>query len=101
MRLVTYGYNGSTSVVTETVSSFTPVVNQTFDWMIYHEPDPSVAANSKAYLYINDSLVATGIYSPSTQNVGSNYMVQTCETTASHATRMTAVIFPVKIWWSR
>jgi hypothetical protein len=99
--LVTYGWNGSALVVTETTSSFTPVANQTFDWMIFHEPNVANPATSYCYLFVNDTLVATGIYSPADATVSANYYVQTCEATSSQATRMNAFILPTKIWWSK
>ena len=99
--LVTYGYNGSASVVTETTSSFTPVVNQSFDWAIYHEPNTTTPSLSKAYLYINDNLVATGENSPADTTVNYNYFLEGCESTGSHATRMAFWSFPTMIWWSR
>jgi len=99
--LVTYGYNGTSSVVTETTSSFTPVVNQAFDWFIYHEPNVSTPSLSKCYLYVNDTLVATGINSPADATITFNYFLQGCESTGSHATRMAYYAFPTKIWWSR
>jgi len=99
--LVTYGYNGTSSVVTETTSSFTPVVNQAFDWFLYHEPNVSTPSLSKCYLYVNDNLVATGQNSPADATVTFNYFLQGCESTGSHATRMAYYAFPTKIWWSR
>jgi hypothetical protein len=99
--LVTYGWNGSALVVTETTSTFTPVLNQTFDWAIYHVPSVANPANSFCYLYVNDVLVATGINSPADATVTNNYFVQTCESTSSIATRMAAFILPTKIWWSK
>jgi hypothetical protein len=99
--LVTYGYNGTSSVVTETTSSFTPVVNQAFDWFIYHEPNVSTPSLSKCYLYVNDNLVATGQNSPADATITFNYFLQGCESTGSHATRMAYYAFPTKIWWSR
>jgi hypothetical protein len=99
--LVTYGFNGTSSVVTETTSSFTPVLNQAFDWFLYHEPNVSTPSLSKCYLYVNDTLVATGVNSPSTATVNFNYFLQGCESTGSHATRMAYWAFPTKIWWSR
>jgi hypothetical protein len=101
LTLVTYGWNGSASVVTETASTFTPVAGQSFDWLIYHEPNTATPSLSKAYLYVNDSLVATGIYSPTTATSNYNYYVHTCEATASQATRMTAMVLPTKVWWSK
>jgi hypothetical protein len=99
--LVTYGYNGTSSVVTETTSSFTPVVNQAFDWFLYHEPNVSTPSLSKCYLYVNDNLVATGQNSPADATITFNYFLQGCESTGSHATRMAYYAFPTKIWWSR
>jgi hypothetical protein len=99
--LVTYGYNGAALVVTETTSTFTPVLNQAFDWFIYHEPNVSTPSLSKCYLYVNDNLVATGINSPADPTVNFNYFLQGCESTGSHATRMAYWAFPTKIWWSR
>jgi hypothetical protein len=99
--LVTYGWNGSALVVTETTSTFTPVLNQTFDWAIYHAPNVANPATSFCYLYVNDVLVATGINSPADATVTNNYFVQTCESTSSIATRMAAFILPTKIWWSK
>jgi hypothetical protein len=99
--LVTYGYNGAALVVTETTSTFTPVLNQAFDWFIYHEPNVSTPSLSKCYLYVNDNLVATGINSPADATINFNYFLQGCESTGSHATRMAYWAFPTKIWWSR
>lgn len=101
LKLVTYGYNGASLVVTETTSSFTPVVNQSFDWMIVHAPNPANAATSYCYLYVNDALVATGINAPADATVNNNYFYHSFESTASMATRQDAIIFPVKVWWSR
>ncbi len=99
--LVTYGYNGTSSVVTETTSSFTPVLNQSFDWFIYHEPNVSTPSLSKCYLYVNDNLVATGQNSPADATINFNYFLEGCESTGSHATRMAFWSFPTMIWWSR
>jgi hypothetical protein len=99
--LVTFGWNGSALAVTETNSTFTPVANQTFDWTIYHAPNVANPATSYCYLYVNDNLVATGIYSPADASVSYNYYVATCEATSSQATRMTAQLLPSKIWWSK
>jgi hypothetical protein len=99
--LVTYGWNGSALVVTETTSSFTPVLNQTFDWAIYHVPDVANPATSFCYLYVNDSLVATGTFSPADATVNYNYYVHACEATGTPASRMTAQALPTKIWWSK
>jgi hypothetical protein len=101
LKLVTYGYNGASIVVTETTSSFTPVVNQTFDWMIVHAPNPSNPSTSYCYLYVNDSLVATGIYAPADATISYNYFYHSFESTASMATRLDAIVFPVKVWWSK
>jgi len=101
LKLVTYGYNGASLVVTETTSSFTPVVNQSFDWMIVHAPNPANAATSYCYLYVNDALVATGINAPADATVNYNYFYHSFESTASMATRLGAIVFPVKVWWSR
>jgi hypothetical protein len=99
--LVTYGWNGSALVVTETTSTFTPVLNQTFDWAIYHAPNVANPATSFCYLYVNDVLVATGNFAPADATVEYNYYVHTCEATASQATRMSAQVLPTKIWWSK
>jgi hypothetical protein len=99
--LVTYGWDGSALVVTETTSSFTPVANQSFDWMIYHAPNVANPATSFCYLYVNDNLVATGTFAPADATVNYNYYVMSCEATSSQATRMTAYILPSRIWWSK
>jgi hypothetical protein len=99
--LVTYGWNGSALVVTETTSTFTPVANQAFDWMIYHVPNVANPATSFCYLYVNDVLVATGNFAPADATVQYNYYVMSCEATASQATRMTTLSLPTKIWWSK
>ena len=101
LKLLTYGYDGATITATETTSSFTPVVNQSFDWMIVHAPNPANAATSYCYLYVNDSLVATGIYAPADATINYNYFYHSFESTASMATRLDAIVFPVKVWWSR
>jgi hypothetical protein len=101
LKLVTYGYNGASLVVTETTSSFTPVINQSFDWMIVHAPNPANAATSYCYLYVNDALVATGINAPADATINNNYFYHSFESTVTAATRQDAIIFPVKVWWSR
>jgi hypothetical protein len=101
LKLLTYGYDGATITATETTSSFTPVVNQTFDWMIVHAPNPANAATSYCYLYVNDSLVATGIYAPADATINYNYFYHSFESTSSMATRLDAIVFPVKVWWSK
>jgi hypothetical protein len=99
--LVTYGWNGSANVVTETTSSFNPVVNQSFDWAIYQVPNQANPATSFCYLYVNDTLVATGNFSPAEITNTFNYYVASCEATVSQANRMTVQTLPTKIWWSR
>jgi hypothetical protein len=101
LKLITFGWNGSAVVNTETTSSFTPVVNQSFDWLIMTAPNPANPATSYCYLYVNDALVATGINCPADATVNFNYFFQSFESTASMATRLDAYSFPVKVWWSR
>jgi hypothetical protein len=101
LKLITYGYDGASLVITETASSFTPVANQTFDWMILNEGAGPGGASSTCKLYVNDVLVASGINSPGGATVNYNYFFQSFESTASMATRLSAVSFPVKVWWSK
>jgi hypothetical protein len=101
LTLITYGWTGSTLAVTETASSFTPVVNQTFDWLILNEGTGAGGASSTCKLYVNDVLVATGINAPGGLNSGFNYMFQSVESTSSQATRMRFIALPIKFWWSK
>ena len=101
LKLLTFGWNGSAVVNTETTSSFTPVANQSFDWMIMTSPNPANPATSFCYLYVNDALVATGINAPADATVNFNYFYHSFESTASMATRLDAIVFPVKFWWSK
>jgi hypothetical protein len=101
LKLITYGYNGSALVVTETASSFTPVVNQSFDWMIVHAPNPANGATSYCYLYVNDALVATGINAPADATVNYNWFYHSFEASVTATARMDAIVFPTKVWWSR
>jgi hypothetical protein len=101
LKLITYGYDGTSLVVTETASSFTPVANQTFDWMLLNEGTGAGGGSSTCKLYVNDTLVASGINAPGGATVSYNYFFQSFESTASMATRLNAVSFPVKVWWSK
>ena len=101
LKLLTFGWNGSAVAVQETASSFTPVVDQSFDWMIMHAPNVANPATSYCYLYVDDALVATGIYSPADGSINYNYFYQSAESTSSVATPMRFLALPVKVWWSR
>ena len=101
LKLITYGWTGSALTVTETVSSFTPVANQTFDWMILNEGTGAGGATSTCKLYVNDSLVASGVNAPGGANVNFNYFFQSAESTSSVATPMRFLALPVKFWWSK
>jgi hypothetical protein len=101
LKLITYGYDGVSLVVTETTSSFTPVANQTFDWMLLNEGTGAGGAGSTCKLYVNDSLVASGVNAPGGSTVNYNYLFNSFESTASMATRLSSVVFPIKLWWSK
>ena len=101
LKLITYGWTGSALAVTETTSSFTPVLNQTFDWLLLNEGTGAGGASSTCKLYVNDVLVASGINAPGGANVNFNYFFQSLESTASAASPMGLVSLPVKFWWSR
>jgi len=101
LKLITYGYDGVALVVTETASSFTPVANQTFDWMLLNEGSGAGGAGSTCKLYVNDTLVASGINAPGGATVNYNYLFNSSESTVTAATRMSAVVFPIKLWWSK
>ena len=101
LKLITYGYDGVSLVVTETTSSFTPVANQTFDWMLLNEGTGAGGAGSTCKLYVNDSLVASGVNAPGGATVNYNYLFNSFESTSSMATRLSSVVFPIKLWWSK
>jgi hypothetical protein len=101
LKLITYGYDGTSLVVTETASSFTPVANQTFDWMLLNEGTGAGGAGSTCKLYVNDALVASGINAPGGATVNYNYLFNSFESTVTAATRMNAIVFPIKLWWSK
>jgi len=101
LKLITYGYDGVSLVLTETTSSFTPVANQTFDWMLLNEGTGAGGAGSTCKLYVNDSLVASGVNAPGGATVNYNYLFNSFESTSSMATRLSSVVFPIKLWWSK
>ncbi len=68
--LVLQSHNGTT--LTSTTSSFTPTASQSFDLEVYSD------GAGNAYLYVNDSEVATNAGAPTTANTsnGGQYMLE-------------------------
>lgn len=68
--LVLQSHNGTT--LTSTTSSFTPTASQSFDLELYSD------GAGNAYLYVNDSEVATNAGAPTTANTsnGGQYMLE-------------------------
>jgi hypothetical protein len=84
------------SAVTETTSSFTPVLGQVFDWKIYSDGTGNVT------LWVNDSQVATSTGGPSTSTAENfNFYCEVVEQTASAATPLGMGNFGSKVFWSQ
>jgi hypothetical protein len=84
------------TAVTETTSSFTPVLGQVFDWKIYSDGTGNVT------LWVNDSQVATSTGGPSTSTAeNSNFYCEVVEQTASAATPLGMGNFGSKVFWSQ
>ena len=85
---------GDGSSLTNVTSSFTPVVQQSFDWKIYSDGAGNVT------LYINDSSVATSANGPSTSTPeSSNFYFEMAEQTVSAAVRIMWISINPKIYW--
>jgi hypothetical protein len=85
--------NGTT--LTETTSSFTPVLGEVFDWKMYSDGTGNVT------LWVNDSQVATSTGGPTTSTAENyNFYCQVCEQTASAATPFAMGNFGTKVFWS-
>jgi hypothetical protein len=84
--------NGTT--LTEVTSSFTPVLQQVFDWKIYSDGTGNVT------LYINDSQVATTTGGPTTTLETNNYYCEISEQTASSTGPLGFSNFGTKIYWA-
>lgn len=85
--------NGST--LTETTSSFTPVLGEVFDWKMYSDGTGNVT------LWINDSQVATSTGGPTTSTTENyNFYCQVCEQTASATAPLAMGNFGTKVFWS-
>jgi hypothetical protein len=84
------------SAVTETTSSFTPVLGQVFDWKMYSDGTGNVT------LWVNDSQVATSTGGPSTGTAENyNFYCEVVEQTASAATPFAMGNFGSKVFWSQ
>lgn len=85
---------GDGTSLTNVTSSFTPNVQEVFDWKIYSDGTGNVT------LYINDSSVATSANGPSTSTAeSSNFYFEMCEQTVSAAVRIIWMSINPKIYW--
>jgi len=86
--------NGTT--LRETTSSFTPTLQQVFDWKIYSDGAGNVT------LWVNDSQVATSTGGPTTSTAEIyNLYVEIVDQTASTATRFGMGNFGTKLFWAQ
>jgi hypothetical protein len=86
--------NGTT--LTETSSSFTPTLQQVFDWKIYSDGAGNVT------LWVNDSQVATSTGGPTTSTAEIyNLYVEIIDQTSSTATRFGMGNFGTKLFWAQ
>ena len=86
--------NGTT--LTEVTSSFTPTLQQVFDWKIYSDGAGNVT------LWVNDSQVATSTGGPTTSTAESyNFYLEIVDQTASTATRFAMGNFGTKVFWAQ
>jgi hypothetical protein len=86
--------NGTT--LTQTTSSFTPTLQQVFDWKIYSDGAGNVT------LWVNDSQVATSTGGPTTSTAEIyNLYVEIIDQTASTATRFGMGNFGTKLFWAQ
>ena len=86
--------NGTT--LTEVTSSFTPTLQQVFDWKIYSDGAGNVT------LWVNDSQVATSTGGPTTSTAESyNLYLEIVDQTASTATRFAMGNFGTKVFWAQ
>jgi hypothetical protein len=86
--------NGTT--LTETTSSFTPVLGQVFDWKMYSDGTGNVT------LWVNDSQVATSTGGPTTSTAENyNFYCEVVEQTASATTPFSMGNFGSKVFWSQ
>ena len=86
--------NGTT--LTEVTSSFTPTLQQVFDWKIYSDGAGNVT------LWVNDSQVATSTGGPTTSTAENyNYYLEIVDQTASTATRFAMGNFGTKVFWAQ
>jgi hypothetical protein len=86
--------NGTT--LTEVTSSFTPTLQQVFDWKIYSDGSGNVT------LWVNDSQVATSTGGPTTSTAENyNFYLEIVDQTASTATRFGIGNFGTKVFWAQ
>ena len=86
--------NGTT--LTEVTSSFTPTLQQVFDWKIYSDGAGNVT------LWVNDSQVATSTGGPTLSTAESyNFYLEIVDQTASTATRFAMGNFGTKVFWAQ
>ena len=86
--------NGTT--LTEVTSSFTPTLQQVFDWKIYSDGSGNVT------LWVNDSQVATSTGGPTTSTAETyNFYLEIVDQTASTATRFAMGNFGTKVFWAQ
>jgi hypothetical protein len=86
--------NGTT--LTEVTSSFTPTLQQVFDWKIYSDGAGNVT------LWVNDSQVATSTGGPTTSTAEIyNFYLEIVDQTASTATRFAMGNFGTKVFWAQ
>ena len=84
------------TTLTETTSSFTPVLGQVFDWKMYSDGTGNVT------LFVNDSQVATSTGGPvlsTTENY--NYYCEIVEQTVTAVTPFAMGNFGSKVFWSQ
>ena len=75
-------------------ASFSPVVNQWFDWTMYYD------GSANAYLYVNDTQVATIAASFTGYQEPYNLYTEQIEQTASAATRMNVYQLPTRVYFA-
>jgi hypothetical protein len=84
------------TTLTEVTSSFTPTLQQVFDWKIYSDGTGNVT------LWVNDSQVATSTGGPTTSTAEIyNLYVEIIDQTSSTATKFGMGNFGTKLFWAQ
>lgn len=84
------------TTLTEVTSSFTPTLQQVFDWKLYSDGAGTVT------LWVNDSQVATTTGGPSSSSTETyNLYLEIVDQTATTATRFAMANFGTKVFWSQ